>query len=118
MKAQGIEPDASSYDSAVNSCRAFLRALQTQSSSLPSMPYPKRKRKQRKPPRRNKKKLVWPWREKTQRGPRVRHLKRWYFKQVETLDGSKVFQSINMYSSTFFDIADETTSSHVGKDSK
>lgn len=58
MKAAGIEPDASSYDSAINSCRAFLRALQTQSSSLPSMPYPKRKRKQRKPPRRNKKKLV------------------------------------------------------------
>ena len=117
MKAEGIEPDASSYDSAINSCRAFLRALQTQSSSLPSMPYPKRKRKQRKPPRRNKKKLVWPWREKRNAG------RGWAFETLifQTSWNPWWFQSIPKYqyvSSTFWDIADETTSSHVGKDSK
>eukprot|EP00438_Fugacium_kawagutii_P018025 Skav216294 [mRNA] locus=scaffold494:85267:93878:- [translate_table: standard] len=51
MKAQGIEPDAASYDSAIRSCRAFLRGLQTQSSELPDIPDPPPKR------RRNKRKL-------------------------------------------------------------
>ena len=55
MKAKDIEPDAASYDSAINSCRAVLRGLQAQSSVLPTIPDPRPKRRGR----RNKRKLLW-----------------------------------------------------------
>ena len=55
MKAKDIEPDAASYGSAINSCRAVLRGLQAQSSVLPTIPDLRPKRRGR----RNKRQLLW-----------------------------------------------------------
>ena len=53
----GVQVDVATYNSAVNSCRAILRTLQTQSSKLPDRPDPRKRRRSLRSMR-SKRKLV------------------------------------------------------------